>query len=145
MCLGVPGEIVELLDAERGLAKVDIGGVRREVSTALIDGGVTPGDWVLIHVGFALSRIDEQQAREMLDVLERLGEPYEQELADIRASCITCSDEAFEARVVEVRGDTALVAAGDETEEVGIELVSPVAVGELLLCHAGIALDRVAS
>jgi hydrogenase expression/formation protein HypC len=142
MCLGVPGEIVEVLDPERGLAKVDVGGVRREISTALVE-GAAPGDWVLIHVGFALSKIDEAQAQEMLDALALLGEPYEQELADLRASCVTCSDEAVEARVVAVDGDTAIVAADGRSESVGIELVAPVAVGELLLCHAGIALERV--
>jgi hydrogenase expression/formation protein HypC len=142
MCLGVPGEIVELLDAERGLAKVDVGGVRREISTALVE-DAAPGDWVLIHVGFALSKIDEAQAQEMLDALALLGDPYEQELADIRASCVTCSDEAVEAEVVEADGDTAIVTVDGRIESVGIELVAPVAVGELLLCHAGIALERV--
>lgn len=81
MCLGIPAQIVELL--EPGLAKAEISGVRREVSVAL-----TPetevGDWVLVHVGFALQRIDEEQARETLALLEQMGEVYEQELREIQ-------------------------------------------------------------
>jgi hydrogenase expression/formation protein HypC len=72
MCLGVPGQILEPLGA--GLARADVGGVRREISTALLDGEAAPGDWVLIHVGFALNRIDEEQARATLDLLEGLEE-----------------------------------------------------------------------
>jgi hydrogenase expression/formation protein HypC len=87
MCLAIPAQIVELVDREAGLAKAEISGVRRAVSTALCpDAGV--GDWVLIHVGFALDRIDEEQARETLALLEQMGEAYEQELDDIRASVV---------------------------------------------------------
>jgi hydrogenase expression/formation protein HypC len=87
MCLGVPGQIVEVVDPGLGLAKVDIGGVRREVSTVLVggeDGGVAPGDWVLIHVGFALARIDEEEARATLALLEQAGAAWEEELAQLR-------------------------------------------------------------
>jgi hydrogenase expression/formation protein HypC len=87
MCLAIPAQIVELVDPETGLAKAEISGVRRAVSTALCpEAGV--GDWVLIHVGFALEQIDEDQARETLALLEQMGEAYEQELADIRASAV---------------------------------------------------------
>jgi hydrogenase expression/formation protein HypC len=87
MCLAIPAQIVELVDPEAGLAKAEISGVRRAVSTALCpDTGV--GDWVLIHVGFALERIDEEQARETLALLEQMGEAYEQELNEIRASAV---------------------------------------------------------
>ena len=87
MCLAIPAQIVELVDPEAGLAKAEISGVRRAVSTALCpDAGV--GDWVLIHVGFALERIDEDEARETLALLEQMGEAYEQELDDIRASAV---------------------------------------------------------
>jgi hydrogenase expression/formation protein HypC len=85
MCLGIPAQIVEVIDTESGLAKAEISGVRRTVSIALCpEAGV--GDWVLVHVGFALSRIDEEQARETLELLEQMGDAYEQEVREIRAS-----------------------------------------------------------
>jgi hydrogenase assembly chaperone HypC/HupF len=85
MCLGIPAQIVELVDTEGGLAKAEISGVRRAVSIALCPEAEV-GDWVLVHVGFALDRIDEQQARETLELLEQMGEAYEQELREIRES-----------------------------------------------------------
>jgi hydrogenase expression/formation protein HypC len=91
MCLGIPGQIVELVDAELQVAKVDVCGVRRNVNVALVGDGpdaVAVGDWVLIHVGFALSVIDEAQARETIELLTSLGEPFEQELDELRGSAI---------------------------------------------------------
>lgn len=88
MCLGIPALVVELVDPERQLAKVDVSGVRRTVNVALLDGEVEVGDWVLLHVGFAMSRIDEQQALATRELLERLGAPYAQELDELRASQI---------------------------------------------------------
>jgi hydrogenase expression/formation protein HypC len=70
MCLGIPAQIVE--PPADGLARADVGGVRREISVALLDGAVEPGDWVLIHVGFALNRIDEEEARATIALLEGL-------------------------------------------------------------------------
>jgi hydrogenase expression/formation protein HypC len=70
MCLGIPAQVVEPLGD--GLARADVGGVRREISVALVDGPVEPGDWVLIHVGFALGRIDEEEALATLKLLESL-------------------------------------------------------------------------
>jgi hydrogenase expression/formation protein HypC len=85
MCLGIPARIVELVDRDAGIAKAEISGVRRDVSVALCpEAGI--GDWVLVHVGFALSRIDEEQARETIALLEQMGEAYEQEIREIRAS-----------------------------------------------------------
>jgi hydrogenase expression/formation protein HypC len=86
MCLGIPGRIVEIPDRQGGLATVDISGVRRSISVALVDepaAPVEPGDWVLVHVGFALARIDEEQAQETLDLLRR-GVELQQELDEIR-------------------------------------------------------------
>lgn len=86
MCLGIPGQIVEVADREGGLATVDVSGVRRSVSVALVDEPAAPieeGDWVLIHVGFALARIDEEQARETLELLHR-GAELQRELDEIR-------------------------------------------------------------
>jgi hydrogenase expression/formation protein HypC len=83
MCLGIPGRIVKIDDAARKLATVDVGGVRRQVNIACIVDETHPveacvGDWVLVHVGFAMSRIDEQQAAETLKILTELGEAQEQ-------------------------------------------------------------------
>lgn len=91
MCLAIPGQIIELVDAERRLAKVDVAGVRRNVNIGLLDGdggGVGPGDWVLIHVGFAISQVDEEEARATREMLERMGADYEQELEQLKASVI---------------------------------------------------------
>ena len=91
MCLAIPGQIVEVVDDERRLAKVDVAGVRRNVNIGLLDadgGGVGPGDWVLIHVGFAISQVDEEEARATRDLLERMGEDYERELEELKASVI---------------------------------------------------------
>lgn len=89
MCLGIPGQILEITDPAQQRVKVDVDGVRREVSVALLglDGpeGAQVGDWVLVHVGFAMAKIDEAEARETLDALQALGEMYEQELSDYAA------------------------------------------------------------
>lgn len=83
MCLGVPGRVVEIVSEDFQLATVDVEGVRRNVHVGLLaaDGGVGVGDWVLIHVGFALSRIDEEQARAALGFLRGMGQTYDDELA----------------------------------------------------------------
>ena len=81
MCLGIPGQIIEYIDETNYIAKVDVSGVRRNISVALIHpDGITPGDWVLVHVGFAMSKIDEQEAQETLRILEQMGAMYEEEL-----------------------------------------------------------------
>jgi hydrogenase expression/formation protein HypC len=73
MCLGIPGRIVRIDDAAKKLATADVAGVQRVLNFACIpDLGV--GDWVLIHVGFAMARIDEAQAAETLQILKELGE-----------------------------------------------------------------------
>ncbi len=86
MCLGIPGQIVEISDRSDLRAKVDVAGVRREVSVALIgiDGPdcAQVGDWVLVHLGFALSKIDEAEAKETLGALAALTDMYEHALAD---------------------------------------------------------------
>jgi hydrogenase expression/formation protein HypC len=87
MCLAIPGQIVEIVDEPNRLAKVEVAGVRRNVNVGLLD-GVGPGDWVLIHVGFAISQIDEDEARATRELLEQMGAEYEQELTELRASVI---------------------------------------------------------
>lgn len=91
MCLGIPGRIVEILDEDLLLAKADVSGVRRNINIGLVhneDERVEVGDWVLIHVGFAMSKLDETEAQSTLEVLRELGEAYEQELEELRASQI---------------------------------------------------------
>ena len=87
MCLGIPAQIVEMVDGDAGVAKAEISGVRRNVSVALCpDAGV--GDWVLVHVGFAMSVIDEEQAQETLRLLEQMGEAYEKEVRELRQGTV---------------------------------------------------------
>ncbi len=91
MCLAIPGRIVEMLDDDLQLAKAEVGGVRRNINIGLVDDQTTPirvGDWVLIHVGFAMSRIDEVEAESTLRALTQIGRAYEEELADLHASKI---------------------------------------------------------
>ena len=87
MCLGIPGQVVEWVDRENSIAKVDVSGVRRPVNLGLLD-GVGVGDWVLIHVGFAMSHIDEEEAAATLKFLKELGDPFEEELAELEQSRI---------------------------------------------------------
>ena len=91
MCLAIPGLIVEIVDAEAAIARVDVAGVTREVNIALLVWeGRTPtvGDWVLIHVGFAMSLIDEVEAARTLALLREMGDAFEAELAELRESRI---------------------------------------------------------
>ena len=77
MCLGIPGQIVEITDADRLMAMADISGVRRELSVACLatpDLGDLIGHWALIHVGFAMSVIDAEEAEKTLEALRGLGE-----------------------------------------------------------------------
>lgn len=83
MCLGIPGQIVEIVDTEKKLAKVNVSGVKREVNIACIvdeNHSITAcmGDWVLVHVGFAMSRIDADEAEKTLALLTELGEAQEE-------------------------------------------------------------------
>jgi len=90
MCLGIPGQIVEISSAEDKLGIVDVGGVRRTVNIAcIVDEDHPPascvGNWVLVHVGFAMSRIDEEEARRTLELLTEMGE-VQAELQAMRQS-----------------------------------------------------------
>jgi hydrogenase expression/formation protein HypC len=87
MCLAIPGRVVEVVDEANRLAKVDVAGVQRNVNVGLLD-SVGAGDWVLIHVGFALSKVDEDEAHATLRLLQQMGEAYEQELEDLKTSVI---------------------------------------------------------
>jgi hydrogenase expression/formation protein HypC len=93
MCLGIPGRIVKIDDAARKLATVDVSGVRRQINIACIVDERHPvescvGDWVLVHVGFAMSRIDEAEAAQTLKILTELGEAQE----EIRAMRLSAAE-----------------------------------------------------
>jgi hydrogenase expression/formation protein HypC len=89
MCLGIPGEIIEILHDKPDLAMVDVSGVRRAINIGLLeDDPPVPGDWILIHVGFALSKIDEEEAKAALEFLEGIGQAYADEIAALLESSI---------------------------------------------------------
>ncbi|MBX7223918.1 MAG: HypC/HybG/HupF family hydrogenase formation chaperone [Blastocatellia bacterium] len=86
MCLAIPGQIIEFVDEENQLAKVEIGGVRRNVNIGLLDRTTLElGDYVLVHVGFAMSRIDAREAEETLRLLAELAQ-YHEEVELLKAS-----------------------------------------------------------
>jgi len=81
MCLGIPGQLTEISDVHEHLARVDVSGVTRVINIALLqDEALEAGDWVLIHVGFAIARIDEEEAAFALASLQLIGEAYDDEL-----------------------------------------------------------------
>ncbi len=84
MCLAIPGKIVEIVDEENQLAKVEVGGVRRGVNFGMLD-DVKIGDYVLVHVGFAMSKVDEKEAEETLRLLRELGS-YQDEFDQFKTS-----------------------------------------------------------
>lgn len=89
MCLGIPGQVVDIVDAEQHLAKVDVNGVRRIISVRLLaDQGLLVGDWVLVHVGFAMSKIDEVEAQLTLDQVKKMGADYTNEIDAFNSSQI---------------------------------------------------------
>ena len=91
MCLAIPGQIVQIVDATNRLARVEVSGVQRTVNVGLLDGEGIPvaaGDWVLVHVGFAISRVDEAEAAATLALLERMGAEFTVEMEEFKASAI---------------------------------------------------------
>jgi hydrogenase expression/formation protein HypC len=91
VCLAIPGRVIEVVDEANRLALVDVAGVRRTVNIGLLDAdgaSAGQGDWVLIHVGFALSIVDEEEAAATLELLQNMGAEYEQELEELKASVI---------------------------------------------------------
>jgi hydrogenase expression/formation protein HypC len=91
VCLAIPGRVLRVVDEANRLALVDVAGVQRTVNIGLLDAdgrSAQPGDWVLIHVGFALSLVDEREAAETLALLQGMGAEYEQELEELKGSVI---------------------------------------------------------
>lgn len=81
MCLGIPGQVVEIVDPALHLAKVDVNGIKRNISARLLAGqGLDAGDWVLVHVGFAMAKIDEREADLTLEAVRGMGRTYQDEL-----------------------------------------------------------------
>ena len=86
MCLAIPGKIVEMVDVENRIAKVEVGGVKRNINIGMLGEDETHvGDYVLIHVGFAMSKVDEHEAEETLRLLKKLGE-YDNEFQQFQTS-----------------------------------------------------------
>ena len=88
MCLGIPGQVVEILDPADHRATVDVDGVRREVNVGLVmgdAGGIKVGDWVLIHVGFAMTKLDEEEAASTMEFIKQLGSVYDDEIEQFKA------------------------------------------------------------
>ena len=88
MCLAIPGQVAELVpDTDEQLAVIDVVGVKRKINIGLLERGtLAPGDWVLIHVGFAMSKVDEREAAEALAVLEMMGQAFDEELRAVAES-----------------------------------------------------------
>lgn len=87
MCLGIPGQLVELSPDNDQLARVDVAGVRRTINVGLLeDEDLEPGDWVLIHVGFAMSKIDEAEAAVALASLQLMGSGLDDEMDMLRGT-----------------------------------------------------------
>ena len=89
MCLGIPGQVVEIVNPAEHKAIAEVDGVRREINVGLVmgdAGGVQVGDWVLIHVGFAMTKIDEEEAARNLAFLKELGSVYDDEIDQFRES-----------------------------------------------------------
>lgn len=89
MCLGIPGQVVEITDPDACLAKVDVNGIRRTISIRLLAGtGLDIGDWVLVHVGFAMAKIDENEATATLEAVRQMGQAYRDELDAFKSSAV---------------------------------------------------------
>lgn len=93
MCLGIPGQVVDLSEVAEHKAIVDVNGVRRSIHVGLLldgkdgsQGGLEVGDWVLVHVGFAMSKMDEAEAAETLGFIRQMGEMFDDEMEQLRGS-----------------------------------------------------------
>jgi hydrogenase expression/formation protein HypC len=89
MCLGIPGQVVEIVDADNHLAKVDVSGVQRTISVRLLaEEGIAEGDWVLVHVGFAMAKIDQAEADLTLEAVKHMGQAYYDEIEAFDSTAI---------------------------------------------------------
>lgn len=108
MCLAIPARLVEYIDEDRLYGKVELGGVQRRINTSLLVGAdaTEPGEYVLVHVGFALSRVSETEAAETLRILEEMGPAYRDEVQQIR-EWQAMQDELVVANYRETNGTSA--------------------------------------
>jgi len=89
MCLGIPGQVIELVDTGPHLAKVEVNGIKRTISIRLLaEQDVVAGDWVLVHVGFAMAKIDQHEADLTLDAVKKMGQSYFDELDAFQSTAI---------------------------------------------------------
>jgi hydrogenase expression/formation protein HypC len=89
MCLGIPGQVVEIVDADNHLAKVDVNGIKRTISVRLLaKDDLIAGDWVLVHVGFAMAKIDQHEADLTLEAVKQMGQSYTDELSAFNSTAI---------------------------------------------------------
>jgi hydrogenase expression/formation protein HypC len=89
MCLGIPGQVVEIVDADNHLAKVDVNGIKRTISVRLLaKDNLLAGDWVLVHVGFAMAKIDQREADLTLEAVKQMGQSYTDELSAFTSTAI---------------------------------------------------------
>ncbi|GAA1509637.1 HypC/HybG/HupF family hydrogenase formation chaperone [Nocardioides humi] len=89
MCLGIPGQVVEIVDPDEHLARVDVSGVRRIISIKLLaEQDVRTGDWVLVHVGFGMAKIDEEEAQMTLDQVQKMGQDYLDEIDMFKSTAV---------------------------------------------------------
>ncbi|MCW2596136.1 MAG: hydrogenase assembly protein HupF [Jatrophihabitans sp.] len=89
MCLGIPGQVVEIVDADAYLAKVEVNGIRRTISVRLLaEQNLLPGDWVLVHVGFAMAKIDQHEADLTLEAVKQMGQSYYDEISAFDSTAI---------------------------------------------------------
>ncbi|MDP9094655.1 MAG: HypC/HybG/HupF family hydrogenase formation chaperone [Actinomycetota bacterium] len=89
MCLGIPGQVVEIVDPGNHLAKVAVNGIKRTISVRLLaEDGLVPGDWVLVHVGFAMAKIDQREADLTLEAVKHMGQSYADELSAFNSTAI---------------------------------------------------------
>ncbi|MCW2657752.1 MAG: hydrogenase assembly chaperone hypC/hupF [Jatrophihabitans sp.] len=89
MCLGIPGQVVEIVDADAYLAKVEVNGIRRTISVRLLaEQNLIAGDWVLVHVGFAMAKIDQHEADLTLEAVKQMGQSYYDEISAFDSTAI---------------------------------------------------------
>ncbi len=89
MCVGIPARVITIKDDKKFSAIVDVEGVRREANIALLSDPIDPlreGDWVLLHVGFAMSKLDEKDAKSTLEFIRTLGSVYDEEVDAVSLS-----------------------------------------------------------
>jgi hydrogenase expression/formation protein HypC len=89
MCLGIPGQVVDVVDEPNHLAKVDVNGIKRTISVRLLaEDNLQAGDWVLVHVGFAMAKIDQREADLTLEAVKQMGQSYDDELSAFNSTAI---------------------------------------------------------